>query len=245
MKKLILPLVLIIALLILSCSDDDKTTGPEDSATTLFSVKVVDSDGAPLSGIRIGSVNHYNISYNKDGFQNPNPSTDIGFSIPERRHVKLAVYDYYRRLIKVLEDRVFEAGSYTITWDATDSLGSPLISGFYFYVMSVYTVDTHELLFDSERAMVLELGPDLEATIIGSTGDDGIFATNDTLFFPCLLGNQPEVEVADEFGSQIGYFEYTDTVTISLSVASDPGTFETYDRKLRKTVNNFEFTWDR
>jgi hypothetical protein len=62
-------------------------------------------------------------------FPNPfNPSTTIQFAVPHRARVELTVYDVLGRYVQSLVDRVFAAGIYSASWDA--SLHS---SGVYFY----------------------------------------------------------------------------------------------------------------
>ena len=82
-----------------------------------------------------------------------NPSTTIGYGVPQSAlggpvQVKLTVFDLRGRTIKVLADKLHEPGSYTVTWDGTDSAGRPLASGVYFYRLTAEG-------FVSTRKMVL------------------------------------------------------------------------------------------
>jgi hypothetical protein len=70
----------------------------------------------------------------------PNPfgsSTAISFSLPEARHVDLAVYDAAGRRVRSLMDARQDAGSVRVSWDGTGSAGRALPSGVYFYRLSV------------------------------------------------------------------------------------------------------------
>jgi len=68
-------------------------------------------------------------------FPNPfNPSTDISFSIPENSNVSIKLYDISGREIAVLVNGNFEKGIYSISFNS-ESAGSGLSSGVYFYVM--------------------------------------------------------------------------------------------------------------
>ena len=52
-------------------------------------------------------------------YPNPfNPSTRISFTVPAQSHVDLAVYDVLGQKVETLVDREFNAGSYTVTWQA-------------------------------------------------------------------------------------------------------------------------------
>ncbi len=65
-------------------------------------------------------------------YPNPfNPVTNINFSIPANSYVKLAVYDMLGREVTLLANGDFNAGSYSIDFDASD-----LTSGIYFYTIS-------------------------------------------------------------------------------------------------------------
>jgi len=62
-------------------------------------------------------------------YPNPfNPTTQIGFSVDNRKDVKLEVYDTAGRKIQTLIDRELNRGFYTATFD-----GTGLASGIYFY----------------------------------------------------------------------------------------------------------------
>jgi len=64
----------------------------------------------------------------------PNPfnvSTNISYSLAEAENVSLKVYDIAGRLVQTLVDEVQDAGSYTVTWDASE-----VSSGVYFYKLT-------------------------------------------------------------------------------------------------------------
>jgi len=210
----------------------------------LFKVRVIDSEGEPVAGVRIGSINHYSISDLIDLAQSANASTRIQYQLPKVSHVSLNIYDYYGRLVAVLVNGVQDAGSYTVIWSGADPIGNPVLSGYYISRLIATPVDGIGDPVTEERPMVLELAPDPAATIIGYTDDSGEYITNDTLYFPGLLGNPPEVEVLDEYGIPVGLFHYTDTVTVTMSIPDDPETFLSFDRKLSTSGNSFQLVWE-
>lgn len=74
--------------------------------------------------------NDYTIEQN---YPNPfNPTTSIRFSLPLDKEISLVVYDMLGREVKTLiANQEFQKGSYEFTWDATNSLGSKVVSGNY------------------------------------------------------------------------------------------------------------------
>ena len=72
------------------------------------------------------SITDYKLNQN---YPNPfNPSTTISFSIPVQGNVSLKIYDVLGKEVVTLVDEMKSAGSYQITFDATQ-----LASGMYFY----------------------------------------------------------------------------------------------------------------
>ena len=66
-----------------------------------------------------------------------NPSTAIGFDLPARDEVRLAVFDLAGRLVRELHRGVLEAGRHSIAWDGQGGDGQPAGSGIYFARLTV------------------------------------------------------------------------------------------------------------
>ncbi len=65
----------------------------------------------------------------EQNFPNPfNPSTTIGFSIPQSVFVTLRIYDVPGRLVATLAHEMFSAGSHSVVWEPNNLPG-----GVYFY----------------------------------------------------------------------------------------------------------------
>jgi hypothetical protein len=62
-----------------------------------------------------------------------NPATTIEFTIPERDHVVLTVYNVAGQRVVTLVDQVMTEGHKGITWDGSNSQGSAVSTGVYFY----------------------------------------------------------------------------------------------------------------
>jgi len=68
-------------------------------------------------------------------YPNPfNPTTTIGFTLRERGHVSVRVFNVAGQLVNTLVDEVRSPGvSHSIDWDGRDARGSSVASGVYFY----------------------------------------------------------------------------------------------------------------
>ncbi len=86
-------------------------------------------------------------------FPNPfNPSTTIRYSLPERSHVRIHVYDAAGREITLLRDRSEGAGHHEVQWNAKDARGNPVSSGVYFYTLTAVG-DGNETKFTKTERM--------------------------------------------------------------------------------------------
>jgi PKD repeat protein len=76
-------------------------------------------------------------------FPNPfNPTTTIAFSMPEKGHVRLTVFNVAGELVETLVNREMEAGIHTYTWNAVN-----VSSGVYFYRLQAGNfVETKKML---------------------------------------------------------------------------------------------------
>lgn len=67
-------------------------------------------------------------------YPNPfNAKTTIKYSLPEKVHVKLSIYNVLGQEIKKLIDEIKAPGDYTIEWKGNDNRHLPVASGVYFY----------------------------------------------------------------------------------------------------------------
>lgn len=67
-------------------------------------------------------------------YPNPfNPETKIAFSIPETAKVNISIYNILGQKVRILTDRIYPAGNYTMDWNGKNDSGSKLPSGVYFY----------------------------------------------------------------------------------------------------------------
>ena len=115
-----------------------KTSGtPVPSDFQVSEGVLVDLDGAvdQLAHAEIGNLkplpDRFHLNQN---MPNPfNPSTVIGYQLPEAGLVRLAIYNLLGQEVRVLVNETKEAGSFTATWDGADSMGRRVASGVYLY----------------------------------------------------------------------------------------------------------------
>ncbi len=70
----------------------------------------------------------------EQNYPNPfNPTTTIKFSVPKSGNVKVTVYNSIGQLVRTLVDNHFTPGTYKVSWDGTNTSGSFVSSGVYFY----------------------------------------------------------------------------------------------------------------
>ena len=69
----------------------------------------------------------------RQSYPNPfGPSTTISYSLPERSHVRLGVYNVAGREVAVLQDGPRDEGPHEASWDGLDEDGIQLAAGMYF-----------------------------------------------------------------------------------------------------------------
>ena len=86
----------------------------------------------------------------------PNPfrgSAEIGFSLPERSRVRLAVYDIAGREVASLANGVWEPGAHVVSWSGTGS-GESLARGGVFFVRIVAESLTSSRHYSSLKKMI-------------------------------------------------------------------------------------------
>ena len=238
--RLLLMVPLVFGLIWIGACDDDNSTD-SGGRLPLMTIKVIDSTGAAVPDIEIGSINLSAYLQRPTPSPQALPATQIDFALPEQGYVTLLVHNYYGDMIDVLlDDELYSAGSASVEWD-----NSLLRSGFYRYHLEVASVPDGPPTISADRWIVLETAPDAAQAMIGFADDSGLFATSDTLLFPCLLGDPPPIERRDQFNSLIDtvWNFYSDTVMITLRDTADADRYLYFERPVTTGQNNFELLW--
>ena len=69
-----------------------------------------------------------------NNYPNPfNPTTNIGYDIPELSKVTIDIYNIAGNKVKTLVSREHQPGRYKVQWNATNEFGSPVATGMYIY----------------------------------------------------------------------------------------------------------------
>lgn len=85
----------------------------------------------------------------KQNYPNPfNLSTEISFQLPRDCRVDLKIYNLKGQVVKTVAQKEMDRGTHTVYWDGTDSKGSVVASGIYFYKLKASN-------FTSVRKMIL------------------------------------------------------------------------------------------
>ena len=115
-----------------------RTSGTPVSSDFQVSESVlVGLDGAVdmLNHAEIGNLKPLPDRFNLDqNMPNPfNPSTVIGYNLPEAGLVRLTIYNLLGQEVRELVNERRDAGSFSATWDGADALGRRVASGIYLY----------------------------------------------------------------------------------------------------------------
>jgi hypothetical protein len=93
--------------------------------STTYIIAVPEEPAPPAVAPRVAELDQ--------NFPNPfNPVTRIAFTLREAARVRLCVYDIAGRLVRVLEEGLFDAGRHEVVWDGRDGAGKQAASGVYF-----------------------------------------------------------------------------------------------------------------
>jgi len=81
-------------------------------------------------------------------YPNPfNPSTTFRYSLAEKTHVSLIVYDLLGHPVRTLVNQVNPVGEYQLQWNGKNDQGQVIGAGIYFYqMMAQRLIKTHKII---------------------------------------------------------------------------------------------------
>jgi hypothetical protein len=241
MRRYCLLLLVVILSGFISCSEDSPLPpDPKPTPNPLFQVTVRDSDSQPVANLRVNMFYHLANAWpflsEGEGAASairPMPASTIPWEIPVTCNVNLSIYDMADSLIAVLANESRPANSYRCAW------GGQGVSSDGVYKCILTASDAlNQTLF---RDMVFAVLWRPDGSILGYTGTEGVFRTNNYLLFPNLI-SLPTLHGRDPENSDVGEFSYTDSVTIVLTDTLADVSQE-YVRTIQNASNLFDLTW--
>lgn len=123
-------------------------TSIELGETYQYVLGVARPDGSEVRSAAAEVTTIAHVFFLRQNYPNPfNPTTTIAFTLPNKQHVALAVFDARGSNVRTLVDGTVEAGETEIRWDGKDGGGKPVSSGVYFYRLQAGTrVQTRKLV---------------------------------------------------------------------------------------------------
>jgi predicted outer membrane repeat protein len=109
-----------------------KDRSAEHGQTYTYRIGIIDRDGFIVSFTTTIMTPAMLLALQQN-YPNPfNPSTTISYSLPDKIHAQLAVYNLDGKLVRMLVDEDLDEGYKQTTWDGKNSHGNAVASGVYF-----------------------------------------------------------------------------------------------------------------
>jgi len=231
----ILLIIMSLLVVLVSCSYND-SNGSGD----LFSIKVVDVDGNPVSGLFVG-VN--NAEFNDYNWERLN--TRISISSEQNCNCSLKIYDLKNHLIRTLIDTLISEEMLHFNWNVTNNEGESVNIGgtnIFKYEAILTDISSKDIILQDSKYLCYEVGMSATQGQIGTTDENGEFTFNNKLAFPHLfnMGEQPHI---DSNGEYIGEFVLSDSINIKLlNTVTDE--YLVFTEKMSSNNNHYELVWE-
>jgi hypothetical protein len=232
------PIIIIsISFLLLNCNEQSTSPNGTDNIFS-FKVKVVDSLNSPLSNVKIGTYFHLSDivlekSNNKETDINYGV-TSISYAINDICKLYLTAYDLENRAVmNLVQNDRHNVGRYQVHFNTGE-----LFPGVYKCVLIAKdTLDINTLYKDSIYAVLLHTDPVYNG--IGYTDNNGIFETQNKLYFPALYELPVIIRTLEGGPEPFGSFNIDDSITI-LVTDTVLNITSRYTREIKNLANNFE-----
>ena len=240
MRNIKFPLLLTFILLMFHCG---QITSSDEDSDFNFSVKVTTPSNRPLTGLYVHAWNKIHFSSFKNPRKQPitsNATTTIMFDLIDDTEVDLTLKNLRNEtVLNIFQQEFFNNGRYSIS----PSIQSNNALAIFKCLIEVRDLKQHLLYFTDSTYMVL-YQPLLPFTELGKTDYQGRYSTTDSLKFPSILNNLPEL-VHTDIHSHVpqGRIIISDSITI---VAWDPHSnlSQKYHNKIQQGYNHFDLVWD-
>jgi len=118
--------------------DNDRQTSGSDSfilKRSELNLRYLPATATDLTNSDPKLPDDYILGFN---FPNPfNPSTTINYSLPERSHVQIEIFNLMGQSIRTLVNKEQRTGKHQVVWDGNNQSGQEAASGIYFYRITV------------------------------------------------------------------------------------------------------------
>lgn len=230
-------------ILLLSFLNQTCTESPNSSDNEPFSfqVKVVDNSSKPLPNLKIGIYFHFTDPFmNKKLLKEVNTNngvTVLRYSVNKLSRLTLIAYDLENNVaMELINTDRHNVGDYE-----THFITGDLFPGVYKCVLVAKDTSGNTTLFrDSTYAVLWHSDPIFNG--IGFTDGNGIFETNNKLYFPSLYDLPELIRTLEEGPEPVGAFGIEDSVTI-LVTDTVSNLICTYTKAINNNSNSFELVF--
>jgi len=231
--------IIIFCILSVNSCKENPIVGINENSFSI-EVQVVDPNGNPLPNINISSWNEINLvtALKKINSKSENnAATSIPYTILEKCYVELTIYDLNGKIKEKIVSGQREAGRYSVSWETLSTNGV-----FKCKLITSSDPGMKNILFQ-DSIYIVQNTPDAKVSSLGKTDINGKIKTADKLLFPHLF-NLPLIPYTSEVGPEVlGYFSFSDSVTIALSDESFLKT-RLYKREIKNIENKLSLKWD-
>jgi flagellar hook assembly protein FlgD len=123
----------------------------DNSVKSIDTMQVIFATETDIKDITV--PNHFSLSQN---YPNPfNPSTTINYTLPAESRVKLTLYNLLGQVVDVLVNEVQQSGTYSVAWNANNSIANSLASEIYIYKIEAVSANNQTNSFTLSLKMTL------------------------------------------------------------------------------------------
>jgi len=232
-------LSLLFILLFTSCKENSVEPIDNNSFNLELQVKDVNGNFLPNVNVSIWSKTGFDQNMKKvSSSNNIQAATQMRYDLIQTCFVDLSVYNLNEEKKENLVSGQYEAGAYSFQLDMHEIIGTGVYKCK--IITSTDSLKKNILFQDSIYAVLWQ--PDAMVSLVGKTDSNGKIKITNKLLFPHLY-NLPSISYTGPDGPDpIGYFTFSDSVTITLSNESFSKSIS-YDKVIKEGANNYQLDW--